>query len=335
MATALAYPVRSPNWILTYQGIDITTEVGPMVRTIYYYDRLGSASGELEIEFEDRDKLWQGPWYPALGDEVNVSIGYQGEELQPCGTFQVDELELDGPPDVMKIRCLAAFITPAMRTLNSAGYEGQTILGIAETIANKYSLQLITAPKTPDVAYERVTQKRETDLEFLRRLADEHGYDFTVRGSLMVFYALEALESAAPVITIERSNTLRFGFRNRSRGIYAGAQVAYQDPVGKRLIAATQSSAETTPTANTLKLVTRCENGSQAAVKAAAGLHFHDMRFIETAIDGPGSAALAAGITVAISGWGVLDGTYLVESARHRIDRATGYTTAIAARRVS
>ncbi len=258
MAAAALSTVRAPNWVLTYQGVDITSDVAPMVRAIRYYDRLGSASGELELEFEDREKLWQGPWYPALGDEVNLSIGYQGGELQPCGTFQVDELELDGPPDVVKVRCLAAFITPPMRTRNTAGYEGQTILGIAATIANKYSLQLITAPGTPDLAFERVTQKRETDLEFLRRLADDHGYDFTVRGRLMVFYSLQALENATPVITIERSDTLRFDFRNRTRGIYAAAQVTYQDPMGKRLILARQSSAETLTIANTLKLVTRC-----------------------------------------------------------------------------
>lgn len=70
-------------------------------------------------------------------------------------------------------------------------------------------------------------------------------------------------------------------------------------------------------------------------MKAAAGLHFHDMRFIEAAIEGPGSASLAAGVTIALSGWGVFDGTYLIESACHRIDRANGYTTAITGRRVS
>jgi uncharacterized protein len=334
MATALSYPVRAPNWVLTYQGINITSDIAPMVRAIHYLDRLGSASGELEFEFEDSEKLWQGPWYPALGDQVNLSIGYQGDVLQPCGTFQVDELELNGPPDALRLRCLAAFITPAMRTLNSAGYEQQSLLSIAAMIARKYSLQLITAPNTPDLAFARVTQKRETDLEFLRRLAEEHGYDFTVRGTLMVFYALEALESATPVLTIGRSDTLNFSFRNRTREIYASAQIAYQDPVGKRLIEATQTSAQVIPTTNTLKLVTRCENGNQAAVKVAAGLHFNDMRFIEGAIEGPGNASLAAGITVALNGWGVMDGSYLIESARHRIERASGYTTAIAARRV-
>jgi uncharacterized protein len=335
MAVALSYAPPSPNWVLTYQGVNITAEVSPMIRSIHYLDRLGSASGELEIEFEDHAQLWQGPWYPALGDEVNLSIGYQSEVLQPCGDFQVDELELSGPPDAMRLRCLAAFITPAMRTLNSVGYEGQSIIGIAATIASKYSLQLVTAPATPDLSFERVTQRRETDLEFLRRLAEEYGYDFTVRGNLLVFYALAALEGATPVATIERADTMRFRFYNRTRRIYAGSEVTYQDPVGKRLIAATEASQTPVATSDTLKIVSRCENGQQAAVKATAGLHFRDMRFIETSIEGPGNAALAAGLTVSISGWGVLDGNYLIESAQHRIERATGYTTAIAARQVS
>ena len=136
MAAAASYIVRSPQWIFTYLGLDITADVSQMVLAIRYVDRLDGASGELEVDLEDSTKQWQGSWYPAPGDVVSLQIGYNGEALLDCGQFQIDELELDGPPDVMRLRCLAAYITPAMRTANTVAYEKVGILEIATQIAD-------------------------------------------------------------------------------------------------------------------------------------------------------------------------------------------------------
>jgi uncharacterized protein len=56
---------------------------------------------------------------------------------------------------------------------------------------------------------------------------------------------------------------------------------------------------------------------------------------VDASIEGPGNAALVAGSNVQLSGWGVLDGKYLIETAKHHLARATGYRTSIAARRIS
>jgi Bacteriophage probable baseplate hub protein len=334
MSAAAAYPVRAPRWSIAYQGVNISGEIAPMVRRIAYVDRLSDASGEIEVEVEDREQRWQGPWYPALGDVMNVMIGYRGEPMLPCGDFELDDLELAGPPDVFRMRALAAYITPAMRTANSAGYENQTLLEIAAAIAGKYGLAILSAPEVEDLAFARVTQDHESDLAFLKRLAIEHGYDFTVRGAAMVFFAIAALEAAPPAATIVRSDTERFDFRNRTRRTYNGAQVAYFDPASKQLITASAAAATPTPAGDTLKIVTRCEDAAQAALKAAAALHRHNMLFTTASIVLPGAPILAAGGAVLLSGWGTLDGTYLIEVARHELSRGSGYTTAIEARRL-
>ena len=82
-----------------------------MVLAIRYVDRLDGLRASWNSNSKDSTKLWQGAWYPALGDIVSLQIGYSGESLLDCGEFQIDELELDGPPDVMRLRCLAAYIT--------------------------------------------------------------------------------------------------------------------------------------------------------------------------------------------------------------------------------
>ena len=337
MAASAAYSVRSPNWVLTYVGVNITADVSQMVLAIRYVDRLEGASGELEVDLEDSEKLWQGPWYPALGDVVSLQIGYGDEALLDCGEFQIDELELDGPPDVMRIRCLAAYITPAMRTANTVAYEGMGVMEIAAQIAAKYGLALVaaTSESSSDVVFERVTQRRQTDLEFLKRLAREHNFDFTIRAGQLIFYDRPALESVPAVQTIVRSDTVRFSFRNRSRRIYDGAQFSYFDPDIKELISQSVSANSPSPTGDTLKIVARCENAQQAMVKAEALLHLHNMVFVDTYLESPGCTVLVAGNNVNLSGWGALDGTYLIETAQHRLARVAGYSTSIAARRIN
>src|ERR1700734_1389649 len=212
MAASAAYSVRSPNWILTYVGVNITADVSQMVLAIRYVDRLEGASGEVEVDLEDSEKVWQGPWYPALGDVVSLQIGYGGEALLDCGEFQIDELELDGPPDVMRLRCLASYITSAMRTANTVAYENMGIVEIAGQIATKYGLALVSvsSESESDVVFARVTQRRLMDLEFLKRLAREHNFDFTVRAGQLIFYERPVLESVAAATVITRSDTVRF-----------------------------------------------------------------------------------------------------------------------------
>jgi phage protein D len=336
MAALSSHSVRTPQWVLTYEGVNITADVSHMVLAISYVDRLGEASGEVEVELEDHAKRWQGPWYPGLGNILSLQIGYRGEALLDCGSFQVDELEFDGPPDVMRLRCLAAYITPAMRTPNTVAYENQSIVEIAGQIASKYGLNLVTAPAAieSDVVFARVTQRRETDLGFLKRLAIEHNFDFTVRGAQMVFYARAALEAVIPLVAITRPDTTGFSFRNRTRRIYSGAEVSYFDPDTKQLITQMITAEPPAPTTDTLKIVARSKNAQQAMVKAQAALHLHNMVFVDASIEGPGNVMLVAGNQVEVVGWGRLDGAYLIETARHQLARASGYTTSFAARRV-
>lgn len=335
---ALKYLTGKPQWILNYQGENITADISSMVLAVTYTDYLGGLSSQIEVTVEDSGGLWQGSWFPALGDQVSVMMGYEDQALLPCGDFQIDEVELSSRAqsggDAMTMRGLAAYITPAMRTANSAGYEGQTLLQIARTIAGKYGLQVVSAPGAEDLAFARVTQKHESDLGFLKRLAREHGYDFTVRGAALVFYLRTALESAAPLAAADRSSIESFEFRNRTHRIYGAAELAFQDPFSKKLISQSVR-ASSGPGSDRLKLVLRCENASQALWKARAALHERNLDSAEGILGMPGSIAFSAGVTMRLSDFGKFDGIYMVIAAIHKIDREHGYTTDLEVRRVA
>ncbi|MBF6569060.1 MAG: hypothetical protein IVW54_09305 [Candidatus Binataceae bacterium] len=333
MNAAVAYPVPSPNWILTYTGQNITADISSMVLSISYIDHLSSRAGELEILVEDSSRQWQGAWYPALGDEVNLLIGYRNAPLLPCGDFEIDQLELDGPPDSFRMRCLSAYITPAMRTRNTFIYENQSLLAIAATVAQKYQLQVVGIADAINPVFSRIVQKHESDVEFLNRIAREHDYDFTVRGSQLIFYFRAALAAEVPQITLTRSDVERFSFQNRTRHIYKAAQLNYFDPDTRQLISQSAEAAGI-PTGDTIKLVARCDNGQQALLKAQAALDEANSSFIHATFLLPGNTALSAGNTVALSGWGSFDGRYLAVQTEHLLNRKSGYTTKLIMRRV-
>lgn len=334
MVNTIASPVRAPQWVLTYQGVNITTDISQMVTSITYLDRLDGASGTLEVVLEDREKRWQGPWRPVEGDQVNLMIGYSDSPLLSCGDFQIDDLSLNGPPDLFHMGCLASYITPAMRTVNSSGYESKTLIQIAGTIASKYGLSVVTADSPQGPTYARVTQRQETDLAFLKRLARQHNYEFTIRGKQLVFYSRDSLERSTPVTAISRNDLLRFDFRLKTHHIYKTSEASYFLAETKHLV--TQSATETIaiPTGDTLKFVTRCENGQQATLKATSALHAANMTRAYAIFTAAGAIVYAAGSTVTITDFGFNDGTYLIECARHRLERATGYTTELTMRRV-
>ncbi len=193
---------------------------------------------------------------------------------------------------------------------------------------------MITASGPPDVIFARVTQRQETDLAFLRRMARAHNYDFTIRGKQLVFYSQPSLETDEPVATIARTDLMRFAFRVKTHHVYKAARVSYQLPETKELLTQKVTGASIVPTSDTLTLTVRCENGQQASLKATSALHNANESRTTACFTASGETFYSAGNNLTITGCGVNDGKYLIERARHRLERATGYTTEFDARRV-
>jgi uncharacterized protein len=333
-ADAIAYPIRTPRWVLSYDGRNITADITKMIIALSYHDKVGRHSDEVEVVIEDRDRRWQGPWFPQRGDLVGLLIGYTDGELMDAGIFQVDELELKGPPDTFHLKCIAAGIVPSIRTPRSAAYESQTLLQVSQTVAARQGLTVTGLAQKINVTWQRLTQHQETDLAFLRRLAQAHNYDFSIRGTQLVFYSRTALEAQPAILTIDRTQTKIFEFKTKTQQIYKSASVAYQNPAQKQLIGA-QYQDPSSPTGDDLHIVTRIENPQQAQLKAQSALHDANMRQVTGRIETEGTTMLVAGVNIGVTGFGNFTGTYHVEASHHRLDRSGGYTTEIEVRQLT
>lgn len=322
--------VLMPQWVLHYEGRDVTRMMTAYVLSVEVTDKLSGEADELAVQVEDSDGRWRRAWSPVKGDKIAVWFGYAGR-AQPAGTFEVTELEYDGPPSRLAIKAVAASVTAALRTNRSAAYEGQTLREIAGAVARRHGLTL--AGDVDDIRIGRVTQNGERDLAFLKRLADDYGHVFTVRGDQLVFHRTAAL-SAAPVgLILKPGDLTRWRLADKVTDTYQAAKASYHDPATKGLVEV-EVKAEGVKSGDTHRITDRSENKAQAEAKARTQLAKLNAGEIGGSLDLMGEPRLAAGSKLRLVEFGTrLDGDYLVETASHRIVRGAGYTTSVEIKR--
>lgn len=326
----VAIPV--PAWQILYQGSDITNSVAQTLERIEYEENIGSEKANtIRLYFADNaQRLQNGPFQK--GEQITLLLGWKGAPLIKCGTFEIDEEELEGPPDIYRIGAIQAGFSQAVRTQNAVAYEGKTLLQIASQIAAKYGFTVVGDAVNPDVPYERLTQNLEPDLAFLRRIANMHNYDFNVRDNQLIFYSREALDAANPIGLIQRNNVVHFRFREQTlanekndQPTFAAAQVVYFDPKSKGLVYGLSNDSDIIAKDH-LKAVERIENPQQATLRAKGYLHQSNMLRCEGQVVVPGTLSWRAGNTIDVQGFGKFDQfTYMIERARHELTPEGGW----------
>nr|WP_320132003.1 contractile injection system protein, VgrG/Pvc8 family [uncultured Holophaga sp.] len=309
---------------------DATGDFTPFLTSLTFTDHMDGEADGLELTLEDVDQRWVRGWYPVKGSTIQAWIGYEGGPLLSCGEFQVDEIEVSGPPDTVTVRAVGDATKKALRTRRSKGYEGASLRTIAQDVASRHGLTLVGT--IPDVHWSRVTQHQEADLAFLQRLGSEHGLIFTVKGSSLVFHEIATLEAQSAILTLQRKDVSSWSFRDKV--VPSSSSVSFFRGDTKELeVVEVQLADQTHP--DKKKSHRRVESKGHARRLAKAALRRHKSYEREGSIALPGNVSLVAGGNVELSGWGVLDGLWLMKSVTHKYDRSGGYATDMEARYVS
>lgn len=320
--------VRIPKFKLIYEGKDITADMSRFVDDLTYTDNESGESDEITIGLHDIDDLWKGPWFPLKGDKVKLELGYNSDMID-CGTFTVDEIEFSGPPDRVVISALSAGVKSPLRTKNNKAYEKQTLKQIAEEIAKKYGFQLVAGDgnqKSLEIKVERVTQNRETDLSFLKRIGLDNGILFSVRDTNIVFTSVYSLEEKKSITSFDKTDLISFNFKDKATKVYKSCVVKYLDPKTGKVVKA-ETKADDTSSEDVLEVRTRVENLQQAENKSKAYLHDANSKQQEGNITIEGNTDVMAGVNVDIYGIGGLSGKFKVKRSTHTFNRGGGYTT--------
>lgn len=325
---------------ITLRGKDVTKALHDSLLRLHVRDNIAGEADECEVEFEDVDGRWRNAWYPAKGDILRCKLGRTDLPLVDFGDFEIDQITFCGPPSTVLIRALSAGVQKAVRTREGKAFEKTTLAKIVAHIAKKNRLTVVG--KIQAVEIDRVTQFGETDTAFLTRLGVMYGYVFKIKGQQLVFTQLSALNNALPALTVTLDDIARYRFVDKITEVQKRFSLRTQNVHKKRvhLEEGDNTEADATPgartNADTKRVVRRQGTASMTrAQRDALKDDVNDARQTSNLTMARGDQRLVAGLTMAISGLGKLDGNYLIDRAMHNISRNEGYSTEVELKRVA
>jgi len=330
--------VPAPKYTILYNNRNITEDISKYLISLTYNDKTQGESDDIEIEVEDVDLRWQNGWYPEKGAKLTVTIG----DLK-CGVFEIDEINLSGPPDVVTIRGMATGIVNTLRTKKSDAHENKTLKQIAEKVASKNNLTI--QGTIPDITFGRITQNKETDLAFLKRISQEYGVLFAVRENVITFTSIYDIESRNTSFSVDKSGISRYDIRDKADGMIKTASVKSKNPKKNEPVTANlefekykseQGYTSDNPVNQDSGVThTKAENKQQAEAKAKAIMHLSATNQQEGNLEFQGTTLAIAGNNFQVTGLGKLSGKYHIKSSSHKIDKSTGYTVSVEIKRLN
>lgn len=330
-----------------YAGKNITSSIEQYLITLTFTDKTEGESDEIDIQLEDSRQLWQGSWYPTKGDKMELFISRENGSEVRAGGFEVDEIEFSGPPDTVSIRGQATGITKKLRTKRSDAFENVTVKQLAEKIASRNGLTVDGAMgKYAGLTHARISQNREDDLAFLKRVATSYGIFFSIKDSKLVFTDQQKIEARKVARVVDRKDMESWSFRDKSVKTYAGAQVAWKNPDTDEVVQATykpegdgfasesaggdifsEFTGQFANSADVFQSKERSENKQQAEAKAEAALYRANTKQKEGSFKVKGDPLLCAGNNVQVTGMGKMSGKWSIDTSTHSFSKGGGYST--------
>ena len=319
---------------LIYRGVDISSDLSPQTTSINYTDHFHGEADEIDVTVQDRDGRWKGSWFPEHGDTMQLFLSDDGFRFVDCGVFELDEPEINGGRggDFMTLRGLAAPITKALRTQQSVGYENKKLGAVVKEVVARAGLTL--EGKIDPLFFKRITQRREKDLEFLTRLAEETGHYFSVRGSRAIFTNYKSIDGRKPTIILHLEDKFRdegplidySGLKFQSKDTHSKGSVAYSDPDTKKLVDAKKTDSRI-KTGDELKIRgERVESAANADALIKARLHMKNRKYKVGSFNMKGNMKALAGNTIGLEGFGRYDDIFVIDTSAHSLSRS-GHST--------
>jgi phage protein D len=330
--------VPAPKFTVLYNSKNITSDISKHMLSLSYNDKTEGESDEIEIELEDVDLKWQNSWYPEKGAKLTVTI-----ESLKCGVFEIDEIQLSGPPDVVTIRGMATGIVNSLRTKKSDAHENKTLKQIYEKVAAKNNLTI--QGEIPEITFGRITQNKENDLAFLKRISQEYGVLFAVRDNIITFTSIYDVEKRNVSFSADKSQIKSYSLTDKADGMIKTASVKSKSAKKNEPVTANldfekykqeQGYSSDTPVNQDSGVThTKAENKQQAEAKAKAIMHLSAGNQLEGSIEMQGTVLAIAGNNFQLTGLGKLSGKYHIKSSSHKIDKSSGYTVGLEIKRLN
>lgn len=332
---------------LIFQGNNISQDLNRYLISCTYTDNSENNADDLNITIDDREGQWL-KWLQAdtllnvKGAEISCVIVYKNyndtgkEKVLDCGTFEVDTVNIDGPPQKLTFKASAIAAKNKIRVeKKTKAWEGYSLNGIAAEIAANAGMDLMyESGYVP--SYVRQEQNNISDILFLKTLCNNAGISIKITSKTIVLYDQAEYEQKAAIYEIDRTKGgfISYSFSTSTNDTsYEKCHVTYTDQKTKKKIEATYTVPNAKEDGQILEIKDVKVSSKEEALKVAEKrLRQKNKGEYEASLSLPGNPDLVAGVNITLKGFGPFDGKYIINKATHSI--TGGYKTEVNATRV-
>lgn len=302
-----------------YNNISISSQISPFVTGWTYTDNLSGEVDDISIELSDKEKRWMNSWMPRKGATLKASAlisnwNNSSTVRRYLGIFEIDEIEISGPPSIVIVRALSVPESSPLRLeKRNRSWEKTTLKKVASDIAKRNKLKLyFDSDENPD--YDRVEQAGESDVRFLSRLCNDAGLALKISNKSIVIIDEAKYEQKSPtgIIDIKDGTLKEYKAWTSLFGTYRNAQVSYTPPKKKKPVKVTFTPPTAPKTGRTLIINEQAKTYSEAMRLAKKRLREENKDENKFYALFAGIKNYYAGQTVSVKGFGKFDGKYIV-----------------------
>lgn len=331
---------------VSFDGVDITSDIRPYLLSLTYKDSEEDNSDTLKLELQDREGLWLQSWLEkavsaSAASRLKISAVIESENFDggalPTGDFELDSVEASGPPSVVTISGVSlGYSSPIRQTKKSKAWEHYSLSRIAREIAGNGGLSCMYEASS-DPVFERKEQTKQPDMSFLSDLCHDAGISLKCSDGQLILFDQAAYEAKPPVMTIKRGAGGYIDYRlftGSAETQYGSCRVSYNDAATGKLIEGKATAAgDDEESGQCLEITAKVRDAGEAKALAAQHLRLHNKFNRIASLTLPGNTGLAAGLTLALTDFGGWSGKYIVKQAEHSLS-ASGFTTSLTLRKV-
>jgi len=306
-----------PDFTIAANGQDISALLRDRLLSLTVTDEAGYQSDALEIRLDNRNSRIS---LPAKGAALTVALGYRDTGLLPTGSYTVDELQLQGPPQTLTIRAHAANMIATLKEPRERSWDDISLGNLVTTISAEHELTARVAPELAGRMLEHIDQT-ESDLHLLTRLAREYGAVAKPAHGFLIFAPRSEAKSVsgsllAPVtLNINDITSYRVTLADRDR--YGSVVARWQDTATGNQVQVTAGIGK--PVYNVRRAYPDAQSAQRAARVKLADLN----RGTGTVyLNLPGRVELGAETPLDLNAFGDgIDGRWIVTRATHTLNK--------------
>ncbi|UII65644.1 phage late control D family protein [Xanthomonas translucens] len=313
---------------MVLDGEDLTARIAPRLIDLSLTEDRGGEADQLDLRIHDHDGKMS---LPRRGVTLTVAIGWKDSGLVEKGTFEVDEVEYSGSPDVITIRARSANLTQSLRNRRERSWHATTLGAVIRGIAGEHGLTARVASSLAGIALPHLDQANESDANFLTRLGKRFDATATVKNGTLIFSPIGTGKTASgkelPTLTLTRRDGDQHRYSVADRDAYSGVRAYWNDKKGAR-----RKSVLVGKDGNAKAL--RETYDSEKSAHEHANAEFKRVQRGEAKFDytlALGRADLSPEMIVKVKGFKAeIDGKrWLVSKATHTLNGSGGFSSAL------